>query len=117
MIKPWVTVIAESTCLKRVTVCELYAADGSLLARESNRCDPPNGLCCRIGVSNGKSDYPSHTNCNWTHAEVMALRSCEGVPVKAIIYGHDFACPDCEDKLKARGVTSIEMVPERCGVR
>lgn len=114
--KPFINVAAESTCLKRVTVCELFAADGSLLARESNRCDPPDGKCCRLETQNSRGDYPSHSDCRWTHAEAMALRACDGRPGHAILYGHDFVCPDCEAALRAAGVSVITVFPKRDGV-
>lgn len=110
---------AESTCLKRVTVCELYAADGTLLARESNRCDPPDGKCQRIAVSNQQAEYPESSTCNWTHSESMALQAVgQARPTRAVIYGHDFPCPSCERALRVKGVTAIEVVPaaEGCGL-
>lgn len=114
--KSWNEVAAESTCLKRITVCELFDADGILLARESNRCDPPDGKCCRLGTQNGQADYPSHSDCRWTHAEVMALRACKGKPGHAVVYGHDFVCPDCDTALRAAGVGVITVFPKREGV-
>jgi len=114
-LSPFAQVVLESTCQKRVTVCELFSADGALLARESNRCKPPGGVCQRLGVSNGQVDYPDASPCNWTHAEMVALEACRGVPTKAVIYGHDFACPSCELALRTAGVEQIEIIPVREG--
>jgi deoxycytidylate deaminase len=102
---------AESTCLKRITVCEIYDEMSNLLARESNRCEPPGGVCCRMGVVSAKEGYPEHSTCNWTHAEEMAIRALldRSEPHVAVIYGHDFPCPSCEAKLRAAGVEHIEM--------
>lgn len=114
-------VAGESTCLKRVTVCQLlerHAPDNSydrdwwlIVASESNRCEPPGGVCSRLGKRDGQSDYPSESPCNWTHAEIRALAAIPtGTnPTRAIIYGHDFPCPDCERALRAAGITDIEI--------
>jgi deoxycytidylate deaminase len=100
---------AESTCQKRVVVCELYDAEGSLLARESNRCSPPNGQCCRIGLVSQKETYAEQSGCNWTHAEEMALNAMPpgSQPKMAIIHGHSFPCPSCEFKLRNAGITDV----------
>lgn len=101
----------ESTCRKRVVVCELYDIHGKLIACESNRCDPPGGQCTRMGVVNGQADYPAESTCNWTHAEIMALQAVgsSNAPHRAVIYGHDFPCPRCEASLRAAGVVVIEV--------
>ncbi len=114
--KSFISVVAESTCLKRVTVCELFNADGRLIARESNRCNPPNGICARATVRQGKEGYAVTAECNWAHAEARALDECIGNPVTAIVYGHDFACPECERKLRAAGVADIQIIPKYDGV-
>lgn len=103
--------VKESTCQKRVTVCEIYDKLGNLLSRESNRCNPDNGVCSRLGVVNTKSNYPS-IGCNWTHAEINAIDNLEVYhePYKAILYGHDFLCDDCENALKAVGVLELEII-------
>lgn len=110
----------ESTCLKRVTVCEIYS-DFVLLARESNRCEPPNGECSRLGLSNAKSEYPSSCSCSWKHAEIRAIAALPSncSPELAIIFGHDFPCPDCEGALRKAGVKRIAICPDAvgCGLR
>jgi deoxycytidylate deaminase len=100
-----------STCQKRVVVCALYGASRQLLAIESNRCSPPNGVCCRLATANKEGDYPSNSECNWEHAEKRAIDSLlEDVrPTMAVIYGHDFACPDCQELLRSRGVRTTEI--------
>jgi hypothetical protein len=110
--------IAESTCRKRVTLCVIYDARGTVLACESNRCAPPNGECTRMSVANGKADYPSTSTCNWSHAEQRAAQAVPvgSVPTVAVLYGHDFVCGDCEAALKAIGVTTINVVPNSEGV-
>lgn len=111
--KTFENVIAESTCQKRVTVCELYDWNGMLLCRESNRCNP-DGICCRLGVIQNKDNYDKNSNCNWTHAEIMAISALPkhlsgGIikPHKAIVYGHDFICDSCEEALKDAGVEEL----------
>ena len=100
---------AESTCLKRVVVCEIYDGQGELLARESNRCNPPDGKCCRMGAVSVQSGYPEASDCMWTHAEEMAILSLpdRSSPTRATVYGHSFPCPPCERKLRAAGVKDI----------
>lgn len=107
-------VISECTCKKRVVICELYDKDDNLIARESNRCDVDE--CRRIGLVEGKEGYGT-IHCDWTHAEIMAIRSLENIkptpkPYRAIIYGHSFACSDCERELKFAGVQKIECEPD-----
>jgi deoxycytidylate deaminase len=83
-----------------------------LLAFESNRCDPPDGICRRIGRTDARELYPVESECNWTHAEIMALRALDenAKPVKAVIYGHNFACPSCEAALHSAGINQIVIV-------
>ena len=104
-------VLFESTCQKRIVVCELYDIDGNLLARESNRCDPSGGTCHRLGATQSKESYDVESECNWTHAEIMALNSLakDAKPYKSIIYGHEFYCPTCEAALKKAGVQILEV--------
>lgn len=104
---------SESTCLKRVVVCDIYDVDGKLLSRESNRCTPPDGKCCRMAIVSQKEGYPEHSTCNWTHAEEMAISALPSgsVPHAANLYGHDFPCPPCEQKLMAVGVKVITTQP------
>lgn len=103
--------VTESTCRKRIVVCELYDAEGTLLARASNRCNPPGGICARMERQDGQATYPTHSECGWTHAEVMAVAALTaGIsPTRAILYGHDFPCPACEDALRKAGVIDIEV--------
>jgi len=99
----------ESTCLKRVTVCEIYDDKNNLLARESNRYNPPNGNCVRIGLVQSKENYDKES-CNWTHAEINAIKALppESEPYKAVIIGHSFFCDNCETELKKVGVKIFE---------
>lgn len=105
-------VFAESTCFKRVTICEIYDRTGNLLSRESNRCNPPEGICQRINVSSVKDGYPLESSCMWTHAEIMAIKSIPAgsVPYSAKLYGHSFLCDNCESELKKVGVQVIEVI-------
>jgi deoxycytidylate deaminase len=105
-------VAAESTCQKRRVVCELLNDSGERLAIESNRCNPPDGTCVRIGIVSTREGYPVHSECNWTHAEIMALRAINRTaekPFRAIIYGHNFPCSACELALQVAGVRHIEL--------
>lgn len=105
------TARAESTCQKRATVCVIYDVDDDILACESNRCAPPNGICVRIGVSNTKADYPVESSCNWTHAEQRAVAALPrgSRPHRALLFGHDFYCDACETALRAAGVVVLEV--------
>lgn len=104
-------VIKESTCQKRITVCELYDENNNLLTRESNRCEPYGGTCHRLGTIQNKDNYDIESSCNWIHAEMMAVQrmSKNVAPHKAILYGHDFYCTACEDALKVAGVKIFEI--------
>lgn len=110
MVKTYTEAVQESTCRKRLVICEIYNEAGELLARESNRCDPEGGKCRRIGVVQGKQDYPYESECNWTHAEIMAIRALppDATPKSAVIYGHEFACNSCQSALSAAGVEYVE---------
>lgn len=105
----------ESTCQKRVTVCELLERHRSgawqVVARESNRCEPLGGACHRMGRADLQALYPETSECNWIHAERMAIAAIPPGrrPTRAIIYGHDFPCPPCEAALRAAGVDRIEI--------
>jgi len=114
MLKSFHQVSQESTCQKRVTVCELLEpmrGSWQVVARESNRCDPLGGTCHRLGRADVQATYPSSSDCRWTHAERMAIAAIPfgRRPTRAIIYGHDFACPECVQALTAVGVTVIEI--------
>lgn len=103
--------VAASTCLKRVVVCELYDERGRLLATESNRCSPPDGICARLGQRDQQAAYPVESSCGWEHAEQRALAALynDDAPHRAVIYGHDFPCPDCERSLRAAGVMLFDV--------
>lgn len=108
----------ESTCQKRVTVCAIFDAGGDLLAAESNRCEPgeaSSGKCTRLMRSDEREAYPLESDCNWTHAEIMAVRSLTSgrIPYRAVIFGHDWPCPACELALFEAGVEKIEVEPAR----
>lgn len=101
----------ESTCQKRITVCEIYDRDGNLLSCESNRCDPVGGTCHRLGLVQDKANYDINSHCNWTHAEINAVNHLppNSEPYRSIIYGHTFYCDNCENALRACGVKILEM--------
>ena len=109
--KSFTEVQKESTCQKRTTVCEILDEKGTLLARESNRCNPEGGTCHRLEVNQDKTNYDKESQCNWTHAEINAIaalpKDCK--PFQAIIYGHTFFCDACEDALKKVGVTHFKI--------
>lgn len=111
MAKEFIQAYHESTCQKRVTVVALLDKDGNVLSRESNRCNPDGGTCHRLGIVQNVNNYDVHSSCNWTHAEIMAIKALpEGArPYKAILYGHDFYCQTCENALKAAGVEEFEI--------
>lgn len=98
--------ISESTCQKRVTVCVIMDANWNVLSIGSNRCDPEGGTCHRLGISQDKSNYDTHSHCNWTHAEIRAIETLkEGAEAyEAVLYGHDFYCNGCEEELRKVGV-------------
>ena len=111
MIKEFDEIVAESTCQKRITICEIYDQYYNLLSRESNRCEPDNGICARIGTIQNKENYDVHSQCNWTHAEIRAINALPiGTdPEYAVLYGHDFYCDACEKALKKVGVTRLDI--------
>lgn len=102
---------SESTCQKRKVVCEIYDRDGNILARESNRCNPEGGTCHRLETTNTKSDYPVSSECNWSHAEVQAIRALPlwSKPYRSVLYGHTFYCGACEESLRTAGVEVLEI--------
>lgn len=96
----------QSTCKKKITICEIYSEDGILLSRESNRCNPENGICSRINIIQDKKNYDKESNCNWTHAEINSINNLpkNSRPFISLLYGHSFYCNECENKLKKIGV-------------
>lgn len=104
-------VLGESTCLKRATACEIRDREGNTLSFESNRCNPPEGKCARVGMIQGKAEYPSQSSCNWEHAEIRAIKALpEGSkPYRAILYGHLFFCNNCEDALRRAGCEQLDI--------
>lgn len=102
----------ESTCQKRIVICALFDKYGNLLSIGTNHCTPPDGGCVRLGTVSTKAGY-SNAGCNSTHAEEEALNALqEGQQAHiAQIYGHDFACRPCEEKLRAHGVQDISIYP------
>lgn len=100
---------SESTCQKRVTVCEIFDKDGKLLSRESNRCNPDGGMCHRLGIVQDKNNYDTDSHCNWTHAEINAIANLPigASPFKAVLHGHSFYCDACESALKSVGVIEL----------
>lgn len=109
--KTFEEVYKESTCQKRVTVVEIYNKEGNLLSRESNRCEPEGKVCHRLGLVQNKKNYDVLSSCNWTHAEINAIKSLkpEDKPYKSILYGHNFYCDNCENKLKEKGIKIFEI--------
>lgn len=99
-------VYSESTCQKRVTICEIYDKNDILLSRESNRCNPDGGICSRLGLIQNKSNYDVESSCNWIHAEVHAINNIPtgSMPYKSVLYGHDFYCDRCESILREAGI-------------
>jgi deoxycytidylate deaminase len=108
-IKSFSKCLEESTCKKRKVVCELYDIDGNLLIRESNRCSPNNGICCRLNINQDKNNYDAESSCNWIHAEINAINNLQIglIPFKAVVYGHSFFCDNCEKELRKIGVVEF----------
>jgi deoxycytidylate deaminase len=111
MLKSFENVFSESTCKKRVTIVEIFDKGGILLSRESNRCSPDNGECSRLGIYQQKDNYDVNSTCNWSHAEIMAIKALpeDSIPYKSVLYGHEFYCPTCESALKNAGVEILEI--------
>ena len=109
--------VEASTCLKRRIVCILFDEDNDVLAMDSNRCTPPVGGCPRIGIYQIKDANYNTASCVSEHAETRAIAQLPKgiIPTRAVIMGHDFACPDCEKALNDLGVTNIEIIPEGFG--
>lgn len=110
--------VEQSTCHKRITVAAIYDDKRNVLSVQSNRCDPPDGICQRLGVVNTKENYPVES-CNWTHAERRAiealpewmLKSEYYKPHRLDLYGHDFLCNDCENLARSIGITEFNIIP------
>lgn len=113
-IKSFNTVISESTCQKRITVCEIYDENNKLLSRESNRCNPDGGVCHRLFLVQDKGAYDKESRCNWTHAEINAINNLpqNSNPYKAVLYGHDFFCDSCEKELRKIGIVDFLIYPK-----
>lgn len=107
---------AESTCQKRITVCVIYDKEGNILVVESNRCEPEGGICERLKVVEEKKNY-SEKSCNWMHAEIRAVARLFEVnkPYRAVLYGHEFFCINCEKALREAGVEVFEVASNGCG--
>lgn len=105
-------VATESTCKKRPVVCILLSKDGRVVSSGANTCDPPNGFCTRLGMSQDKENYDITSTCNWSHSEIQAIANIPAgfKAYKAVLKGHDFFCQPCEDKLKEIGVEEFEVL-------
>ena len=102
---------AESTCQKRVTICEIFDKEGNLLSRESNRCSPDGGICHRLEVNQGKDNYDVNSQCNWHHAEqrAVSLLPIGSNAYRSVLYGHSFYCDACESALRGSGVEILDI--------
>lgn len=105
-------VSTESTCQKRAVVCILVSKEGKVVSSGANRCDPPDGVCSRLGLIQNKENYDVESTCNWSHSEIQAIKNLpQGYkPYKAILKGHEFYCQPCEDALRAIGVEVFEII-------
>jgi deoxycytidylate deaminase len=106
---------ASSTCRKRSIVCVLYDAANEVVSVGRNQCSPPEDGCPRLGVTSQKQSYTN--NCNPIHAEEDALRNLpsNAIPIKAVVYGHDFVCSSCEHQLRQHGISDISIQPDGYG--
>jgi deoxycytidylate deaminase len=109
--------VKQSTCAKRVIVCALFDASDKLIALGSNKCEQPENGCPRIGKVSERENYEPTTACAAVHAEIDALGKVpeNKEPIRAEVYGHEFACLDCEQALKAAGVQDITIIPKGYG--
>ena len=100
-------------CEKRTVICRLYDANGVLISRGHNQCDPPGGRCARLGYIEMEQGYKGK-GCNSIHAEIDAISKLpEGTqPLNAVLEGHDFACRDCLSALHKAGVVLLEVILE-----
>jgi len=105
-------VATTSTCQKRPVVCILLSKEGKVVSYGANSCDPPNGICTRLGVVQNKENYDVTSTCNWTHAEISAIAALPTTyqAYKAVLKGHEFFCQPCEDALKEIGVKEFEVL-------
>lgn len=111
--------LRESTCLKRMTACALLDEEGELLALASNRCSPPKDGCPRLGLIPERETYPDQVTCNWEHAEMRALSQIkpDKRPITMYLFGHDWPCPQCEEKLRSAGVKYINVYNKVGGLK
>lgn len=107
-------VLPKSTCQKRSVVCVLLNAQNRIISYGVNSCNPEGGTCHRLGLVQDKSNYDHSSNCRWVHAEIDALKHLlhgeEYTPYKAVLYGHEFFCLDCENELKKQGVVEFQIL-------
>lgn len=106
-----------SNCQKRVVVCILYDKDDNIVGTGFNSCTPPEGVCARLQMTQGKTGYTG-TECNSTHSEAQALFNMNKAGKKAVraeVYGHNFACGACEKLLHEAGIYDIKIIPEGFG--
>lgn len=116
-VKSHVVAASQSTCQKRLVICEIYDINGQLIARESNRCKPGDEGCHRLKKSQDKENYSEESDCGWIHAEINAIESAkknakDAIPYRAILYGHNFICFACEKALNEFGVYKFNIIPE-----
>lgn len=99
-------------CQKRVIVCILKNIEGRILSCGSNHCDPPDGICQRLNMKQSKDKYTGN-ECRTIHAEIAALKAMPkgAKPFRAIVYGHDFICKECEKALLEAGVEAFKIIP------
>lgn len=97
------------TCAKQTVLCKLVFEDGDHVVG-TNWCDRPQEACPR---DPGEDYTKCKTVCGQRgHAETIALRlaGARAQGARAFVYGHTYACRDCQEALFGAGVVSLSIV-------
>lgn len=100
-------------CLKQLTRCVIVRADGRRY-EATNDCEAA-GLAECPRVAAGCPSGEGYELCGSRHAEAnaaaLAAESAD-VPGTAYLYGHDWACRDCQHALAAANVRTLVLTGE-----
>ena len=97
-------------CLKQQTYCLIVRENGKTYSA-FNSCDVDGDICPRV-----KANCPSGTGyelCKSTHAEANAAAISaidKEYPGEAYLWGHTYACKDCQEALTAVNVNTIHLM-------
>lgn len=99
-------------CAKLEVFCKLYLSNGRSVTG-TNNCRNPQEVCPR---QPGEGYEKCKTICDQVgHAEQVAADAAEHlgyslVGAEAVVFGHSYACRECQERLFGAGVTGLRCI-------